>query len=74
VITFITIPSLNPSDLRRYIREGPELEIVQIPTVFFRAVRRLLRDTDLVVLVEGSAYMDTWTPALLWFFLWPSRC
>ena len=66
----ITIPSLNPSNLRRYIREGPELEIVRIPTVFFRAMRRLVRDADVVVLVEGSAYMDTWTSALLWFFLW----
>lgn len=70
----ITIPSLNPSNLRRYIREGPELEIVHIPTVFFRAMRRLVRDTDVVVLVEGSAYMDTWTPALLWFFLWATHC
>jgi hypothetical protein len=26
------------------------------------------------VLVEGSAYMDTWTPALLWYFLWATRC
>ena len=70
----ITIPSLNPSNLRRYVREGPELEIVRIPTVFFRAMRRLVRDADVVVLVEGSAYMDTWTPALLWFFLWATYC
>jgi hypothetical protein len=27
-----------------------------------------------VVLVEGSAYMDTWTPALLWYFLWATHC
>ena len=26
------------------------------------------------MLVEGSAYMDTWTPALLWYFLWATRC
>jgi polysaccharide pyruvyl transferase WcaK-like protein len=70
----ITIPSLNPPNLRRYIREGPELEIVRIPTVFFWAMRRLVREADVVVLVEGSAYMDTWTPALLWFFLWATYC
>jgi polysaccharide pyruvyl transferase WcaK-like protein len=27
-----------------------------------------------VLLVEGSAYMDTWTSALLWYFLWATRC
>ena len=42
--------------------------------VFFGAVRRLVREHDLVVLVEGSAYMDTWTSALLWYFLWATRC
>jgi polysaccharide pyruvyl transferase WcaK-like protein len=26
------------------------------------------------VLVEGSAYMDTWGSALLWYFLWATRC
>ena len=26
------------------------------------------------MLVEGSCYMDTWTSALLWAFLWTTRC
>jgi hypothetical protein len=42
--------------------------------VFFAAVGRVVRERDLVVLVEGSAHMDTWTPALLWYFLWATRC
>jgi polysaccharide pyruvyl transferase WcaK-like protein len=37
-------------------------------------MRRLVRGADVVILVEGSAYMDTWTPALLWFFLWTTYC
>jgi hypothetical protein len=41
------------------------LRIAPIPTIFIPAVRRLVREHDLVVLVEGSPYMDTWTPALL---------
>jgi polysaccharide pyruvyl transferase WcaK-like protein len=45
-----------------------------MPSIFLSATRRLVREHDLVVLVEGSAYMDTWTSALLWYFLWATRC
>lgn len=51
--------------MRRYLHEGPSLRIVPMPSIFLSATRRLVRDHDLVVLVEGSAYMDTWTSALL---------
>jgi polysaccharide pyruvyl transferase WcaK-like protein len=71
----LTVPAVkDAAKLRRYLREGPTLRIVSIPSVFFGAVRRLVREHDLVVLVEGSAYMDTWTSALLWYFLWATRC
>jgi polysaccharide pyruvyl transferase WcaK-like protein len=70
----ITIPSLNPTNLRRYVKETPRLRIAPIPTIFFLELWRLVRQQDLVVLVEGSAYMDTWTSALLWAFLWVTRC
>jgi polysaccharide pyruvyl transferase WcaK-like protein len=70
----LTVPTLNAANLRRYLQPGPTLRIAPIPTVFVPAVRRLVREHDLVVLVEGSAYMDTWTPALLWYFLWATRC
>lgn len=70
----ITIPSLNPANLRRYVHEDEHLRIVRLPPVFFRTARRLVREHDLVMLVEGSAYMDTWTSALLWAFLWVTRC
>ena len=70
----ITVPALDPDQLRRYVGGFPNVRIEPLPTLFFRAVHRLTRKHDLVMLVEGSAYMDTWTSALLWYFLWATRC
>jgi len=70
----ITVPTLNEANLRRYIKEGPNLRIVPIPSIYFFAIRRLVKEHDLILLVEGSCYMDTWTSALLWVFLWATRC
>ena len=70
----ITVPSLNPANLRRYLAEGPTLRIVAMPTLFFGTIRRLVRESDLVLLVEGSTYMDTWGSPLLWAFLWATHC
>src|SRR5579875_1055822 len=36
----ITIPSLNEANLRRYVKEGPRLRIVTIPTFYFPALWR----------------------------------
>jgi polysaccharide pyruvyl transferase WcaK-like protein len=72
--TDITVPSLNPANLRRYLPEGPHLHIARIPPIYVLAFRRLVREHDLIVLVEGSSYMDTWTSALLWAYLWVTRC
>jgi polysaccharide pyruvyl transferase WcaK-like protein len=33
-----------------------------------------VRENDLIMLVEGSTYMDTWTSAMLWAYLWTTRC
>ena len=70
----ITVPSLNPDNLRRYLAEGPTLRIEPLPTVFFAAIRRMVKESDLVLLVEGSTYMDTWGSPLLWAYLWATRC
>ncbi len=70
----ITIPSLNPPNLRRYVKETPNLRITPLPTIFFSTLRRLVRENDLIMLVEGSTYMDTWATALLWAYLWTTRC
>ena len=69
----ITIPSLNPPNLRRYVNETPYLRIAHLPTLFFATMRRLVRENDLVMLVEGSTYMDTWSSAMLWIYLWTTR-
>jgi len=69
----ITIPTINPANLRRYVREGPDLRIAPMPTVFFASLRRFVKENDLIFLVEGSTYMDTWTSALLWAYLWATH-
>jgi len=70
----ITVPTLNEANLRRYLTEGPSLRIAPMPTLFFASIRRMVRESDLVLLVEGSTYMDGWGSPLLWFFLWASHC
>jgi polysaccharide pyruvyl transferase WcaK-like protein len=70
----LTIPTLNEKNLRRYIKEDDHLKIVPIPPIYFFALKNIVQKQDLVLLVEGSCYMDTWTSALLWAFLWTTRC
>lgn len=70
----LTVPTLNERVLRRYLSETPKLSIVSIPPLFPFAIRRLVDEHDIVILVEGSAYMDTWASALLWLFLWSTHC
>jgi len=70
----ITVPTLNEANLRRYLAEGPGLRIAPMPTLFFVSIRRMVRESDLVLLVEGSTYMDSWGSPLLWAFLWASHC
>ncbi|MGD1060008.1 MAG: polysaccharide pyruvyl transferase family protein [Methanomassiliicoccales archaeon] len=69
----ITVPTLNEANLRRYIKETDTLRIAVVPTIFFRAIRRLVKNNDLLMLVEGSCYMDIWAAALLWAFLAGTR-
>lgn len=70
----ITVPTLNEANLRRYIVEDDHLRIAPIPTLYFSALDHLVGEHDLVILVEGSTYMDTWGSALLWAFLWATSC
>jgi polysaccharide pyruvyl transferase WcaK-like protein len=69
----ITIPTINPANLRRYVQEGPDLRIAFMPTVFFASLLRYVKENDLIFLVEGSTYMDTWTSAMLWAYLWTTH-
>ncbi len=70
----VNVPTLSEENLRRYLTESPTLHITRMPTVFLAKVRRLVRRHDLVILVEGSTFMDTWGSALLWYFLWAAHC
>lgn len=70
----ITVPSLNEANLKRYLAEGPNLKIKPVrPSIFPIDIWNLVRQNDLIMLVEGSTYMDTWGPALLWFYLLATR-
>ena len=70
----LVIPTINPANLRRYVPEAPNQQIVHMPTLFFGKLRRLVRECDLVMLVEGSTYMDTWSSVMLWAYLWTTEC
>jgi polysaccharide pyruvyl transferase WcaK-like protein len=66
----ITVPSLNIENLRRYLKESEYLHIAPVrPSTFFIDAYRLVKKNDLIMIVEGSCYMDTWSPALLWYYL-----
>ena len=54
----LTVPSLDVANLRRYLREEERLKIVKVPTTYRRTIRRLVRQHDLVVLVEGALHRD----------------
>jgi len=69
----ITIPTLNEKNLRRYLAEGPNIRIKAIPSIFHLSLIRLVKKNDLILLVEGSCYMDTWSSALLTAFLWSTK-
>ncbi len=70
----ITVPTLNEANLRRYVQEGPNLRIVPVPALFPLAVRRLVAEHDLIMLVEGHCYMEDSTSALLWAYMWATHC
>jgi polysaccharide pyruvyl transferase WcaK-like protein len=70
----MTVPSLDVDRLRRYLKETDDLRIVRVPTTYKRTVRRLVKENDLVVLVEGSCYIETFTKALLDAYLWATKC
>lgn len=70
----ITVPSLNESNLRRYLKEGPFLQIESVrPSLFFLDARKFVKKNNLIMIVEGSCYMDTWGSALLWYYLINTR-
>ncbi len=72
--TQITVPSLNEANLRRYLSESPTLKIKGFtPASVLFDIRKFVKQSDLVLLVEGSCYMDTWGSALLWCYLLATR-
>lgn len=70
----ITVPSLNEANLQRYLKETPKTKIKPVrPHQFFFDIWKYVKQNDLIILVEGSCYMDTWGAALLWYYLLATR-
>lgn len=69
----ITVATASRAHTLRLLTESPSLHVEQIPYVFPRAVQRLVRRHDLVLLVEGSTFKDNWSSALLYLFLWAAH-
>jgi polysaccharide pyruvyl transferase WcaK-like protein len=66
----ITIGTLNRENTLRTIEESPTLKVLQVPYVCVAAIWRETKDYDIVMLVEGSTFKDSWSSALLYVFLW----
>ncbi|MGD6853042.1 MAG: polysaccharide pyruvyl transferase family protein, partial [Candidatus Bathyarchaeia archaeon] len=70
----LTVPSLNVKNLCRYLSETETLKIKEVrPSIFYWDIYNLVKQNDLIMLVEGSTYMDTWGAALLWSYLLATR-
>ena len=68
--TRISVPTLNEKNLRRYLNETKTLKIRPMPSIFYFSLKKMVKNHDIIMLVEGSCYMDTWSPILLSAFLW----
>jgi hypothetical protein len=52
---YLTVPSLNEANLRRYLQDGPNLKIKPVrPALFPVDIRNLVKQNALILLVEGS--------------------
>lgn len=70
----LQVASLDETNIRRYLQEGPNLKIKPLrPALFPLDTRNLVKHADLVMLVEGSTYMDSWGSPLLWYYLLATR-
>ncbi len=70
----LQVASLDVANIQRYLQEGPGLTIKPLrPALFPLDTRRLVKQADMVLLVEGSTYMDSWGSPLLWFYLLATR-
>jgi polysaccharide pyruvyl transferase WcaK-like protein len=70
----MTIPTLDAARQSRYLREEPDLHILPYSMLDLTKIGRLVRLHDIVLLVEGSCFMETWTSAMLLAFLRIIKC
>ncbi len=70
----MTVPTLNKAKQSRYLKEDMGLHTVSFSARSVIKLARLVWNHDIVLLVEGSCYMDTWASALLLEYLWVTKC
>jgi polysaccharide pyruvyl transferase WcaK-like protein len=52
------------------LKETKTLKIRPMPSIFYFSLKKMVKNHDIIMIVEGSCYMDTWSPVLLGAFLW----
>jgi polysaccharide pyruvyl transferase WcaK-like protein len=68
--TEVTVLTLDKSKTARVVKEDSTIHIAQVPSLFFFNVLRLAFQHDITMLVEGSTFMDHWSKALFYYFMW----
>lgn len=68
--TNITLATLNREKTLQVVSEAGPVSVEEFPHVFPLTIWRLTKRHDIVLLVEGSTFKDSWSSALLYLFLW----
>ena len=66
----ITITALDRERMLRYTKEHERLKVRQIHMTFVFSILRLLLNSDMLVLIEGSCFKENFSQALFWFFMY----
>lgn len=65
----IILPSLDPEKTQKYLAAMPNVVVVPLHSFFIASIPKYVLSSEAVVLVEGSCFMDNFSPIILWFFM-----
>lgn len=68
--TRVTVATLDKAKTARIVREDENTRIVRIPKWFVWRIFREACRHDVTMLVEGSTFVDHWSCALFYLFMW----
>ncbi len=69
-----SVLTLNKAKQSRYLKEDASLHVIPFSSQSVIKLAMSVWNHDIVLLVEGSCYMDTWATALLLAYLWITMC